>query len=260
MPERLPDRRIALLGTFVDSLTFQETLLRIEEIVESRRPTQHVVLNAAKIVAIQSDPVLKGIVEGCGLINADGASVVWASRILGIPLPERVTGIDLMHALIERAATRKWRIFFLGARREVLEKVVSRVRRDYPGAEVAGSHHGYFGEEDSPRVVDAIAASHADLLFVGLPSPRKEAWLQQHLAALGVPFCMGVGGSFDVFAGVVRRAPGWVQAIGMEWFYRFLQEPRRLWRRYLLTNGRFLLLVIRERTARRHRDPNERIV
>ncbi len=253
MPEPGSGRRIELLGTRVDALTFQETVERIEEIVRARRPTQHVVLNAAKIVAVRRDPVLKRIVEGCGLINADGTAVVWASRILGVPLPERVTGVDLMQALIRKAAECNWGIFFLGARPEVLEALVRRVREQFPGVRVAGWKDGYFGEDQSPGIIRAIAASRADLLFVGLPSPRKEFWLQENLEALNVPFCMGVGGSFDVFAGVVRRAPGWIQAAGMEWLFRLLQEPRRLWKRYLVTNSRFVLLVAVELLSGRHR-------
>ena len=200
-------------------------------------------INAAKLVAMQDDPKLCEIIDGCGLVNADGQSVVWASRLLGDPLPERVAGIDLMDALLALAEGRGYRVYFLGARAEVLERAVERLQERYPGLHVAGARDGYFNDDEAADVCDAIRASRPDVLFVAMSSPRKEYFLGEFGPNLGVPFVMGVGGSIDVIAGLTRRAPAAWQRLGLEWLYRLLQEPRRMFRRYAVTNTRFIALV-----------------
>lgn len=242
-------RAVSLFGVAVDPLTFAETVDRIEALVDAGVPVQHVVLNASKVVQMHEDAELRRIITDCDLVNADGMSVVWASRLLGAPLPERVTGADLFPAALQLAQRRGWPVYLLGARHDVLEQVLVRVRREYPELVIAGSRDGYFDPSDT-AVADAIAATGARLLFVGMPSPRKERWLAEHLERTGVTFAMGVGGTFDIWAGVSRRAPEWAQRAGLEWLYRFAQEPRRMWRRYLVGNTRFLLLVAREALRR----------
>jgi N-acetylglucosaminyldiphosphoundecaprenol N-acetyl-beta-D-mannosaminyltransferase len=204
------------------------------------------VLNAAKVIALHDDPTLARIIDQCGLINADGASVVWASRLLRRPIRERVTGIDLMHALLKKAADIGWSVYFLGGQADILEQAIRKLRRDFPQLLIAGKHDGFFAESDVMHVVQGVAESKADILFVGLPSPQKEIWIAKYLSELQVPFCMGVGGSFDVLGGKLRRAPKWIQVIGCEWMFRLAQEPRRLWKRYLITNVRFVFLLLRE--------------
>ncbi len=169
---------------------------------------------------------------------------MWASRILGQPLPERVAGIDLFVAILERAASTGHSVYFLGATDEVLDELVRRISRRFPTLRIAGSRNGYWS--DDGEVIDAVRAAHPDFLFLAIPSPRKEFWLNEHLQALGVPFVMGVGGSFDVLAGKVKRAPLWVQKLGCEWLYRVCQEPRRMWKRYLFGNARFIQLTFKE--------------
>lgn len=239
--------RLHVLGCPIDNLTMTETLTKIEEHIASGQPHQHCVVNAAKLVAIAKDHRYLETVRQCDLVNADGQSIIWASRFLGTPLVQRITGIDLMEHLLRLAATKGYRVYFLGARAEVVTRVVAEATRRYPLLKVAGCQHGYFTDDEEPQIVRSIRESRPDILFVAMGSPRKEQWLARHLKALGVPFAMGVGGSFDVIAGVTKRAPPWVQRIGMEWFFRFLQEPGRLWRRYLITTPQFIFLVFKEK-------------
>ena len=180
----------------------------------------------------------------CPVVNADGQSVVVASHVLRRPLPERVAGIDLFVELVKRSAQNGRSVYFLGARDDVLAEMVGRFRSQYPDLHVAGFHNGYWS--DDSEVIEEVRAAQPDLLFLAIPSPRKEFWLAEHLPALGVPFAMGVGGSFDVLAGKVKRAPRWAQRIGCEWMYRLVQEPRRMWKRYLVGNSVFIWLTIKE--------------
>jgi N-acetylglucosaminyldiphosphoundecaprenol N-acetyl-beta-D-mannosaminyltransferase len=238
--------RMRFLGCEIDSLTMDETLARVIGLVESGQPTQHVVVNAAKVVAMHDDPRLRGIVNDCAVVNADGQAVVWASRLLGQPLPERVAGVDLFEHLLAEAESRNYRVFFLGATQAALDSMLARLSLRHPKLIVAGSRNGYFDDGENSDVVASVRESGSHLLFVGVPSPRKEYWLAANLREMGVPFAMGVGGSFDVLAGHARRAPQWMQRAGLEWAYRLAQEPRRMWRRYIVGNARFVGLVARE--------------
>jgi N-acetylglucosaminyldiphosphoundecaprenol N-acetyl-beta-D-mannosaminyltransferase len=243
--------RARILGVDIDRLDMDETVRRCAELIELGGPVQHVVVNVAKIVALRDDPRLREIVEQCELVSVDGQPVVWASKLLRDPLPERVTGIDLMFRLLALAEERGYRIFILGARQEVLETAVARLAERYPRLRIAGYHHGYFADEDSAAVCATVSAAEPHILLVAMSSPRKEYWLADHAAELGVPFSMGVGGSIDIAAGLTKRAPAVMQRLGLEWFYRFIQEPRRLGPRYLRTNARFGGLLVRELFSRR---------
>ncbi len=241
----VPDR-IQLMGCFIDNLTMEETLQRIEQFVQSGRPHQHVVVNVDKIVKAQADPELLRIINECALINVDGMPVVWASRLLGKPLKERVAGIDLFEALMKRAAQQGWRVYLLGAKEAVVSQVARIYPARYPGLVVAGYRNGYWQPEEEHAVVQSIQAARTDLLFVAISSPKKEHFLGQHQAQMGVPFAMGVGGTFDVAVGLLSRAPLWMQRAGLEWLYRFLQEPRRMFRRYFIDDLSFFKLLFRE--------------
>ncbi|MBP8267802.1 MAG: WecB/TagA/CpsF family glycosyltransferase [Zoogloea sp.] len=238
--------RVHLMGCAVDNLDMEETLGVVEGFIRSGRPHQHVVINVDKIVKASRDPALRQIINDCDLINADGMPVVWASRLLGKPLKERVTGVDLFEALMARAAEKGWRVFLLGARDEVVSGVAHLYPARYPGLTLAGYRNGYWKPEDEDRVVAEIAATRPDILFVAISSPKKEAFLARYQAAMKVPFAMGVGGTFDVAVGLVKRAPVWMQKAGLEWFYRFLQEPRRMFRRYFIDDMAFVALFARE--------------
>ena len=251
-------QRLEVLGCRVDNLTMDETLEVISGFIASGRPHQHVVVNVDKLVKARTDPELRRIVNECALINADGMPVVWASRLLGEPLKERVAGVDLFEALMRRSATSGWRVFLLGAKEEVVAAVRSIYETKYPGIVIAGHRNGYWKPEEEPEIAEEIRAARADILFVAISSPKKERFLARWQSHMRVPFAMGVGGTFDVAAGLVKRAPLWMQRSGFEWFYRFLQEPRRMFRRYFVDDMAFFGMLAGElanRLFRRARPP-----
>lgn len=237
-------KRVPFLFTYVDVMTMRDTLQIIEQRIQRREKTQHVVINAGKVVLMKNDPELREIVNACPIINADGQSVVWASGFLGHPLPERVTGIDLMHRLVELSAAKGYRVYLFGAKEEVVTATKQRFEEQYPTLKIAGYRNGYFTEADMPGIVADMRASRADILFIAFSSPKKELWVRDHIDEIDIPFVMGVGGSFDIVANVTRRAPVWMQKRGLEWFYRFIQEPRRMFDRYIKGNLRFIRLVL----------------
>jgi N-acetylglucosaminyldiphosphoundecaprenol N-acetyl-beta-D-mannosaminyltransferase len=243
--------RVDLFGVPTDALTMDETVDAVRAFLRCGAPHQHVCLNAAKVVELDRRPELASAIDGCSLVSVDGQAVVWASRFLGNPVPERVAGIDLFERLLAEAAEAGLRVYLLGARQDVVDDVVSIATARYPGLVMAGARNGYWAPDEEAAVVADVAASRADLLFVALPSPRKELFMDGYAVELGVPFRMGVGGSFDVMAGRTARAPRWAQKIGMEWAFRLLQEPRRMARRYLVGNTAFVLLTIRRRWTSR---------
>jgi N-acetylglucosaminyldiphosphoundecaprenol N-acetyl-beta-D-mannosaminyltransferase len=235
-----------VLGVPIAALTLSEAVDRVHAAIGARKSLQIGVVNAAKLVNMRRDPALRADVLACDMVLADGMAVVWASRILGRELPERVAGIDLMFAMLERGSRHGYRVFCLGATPEVLGRAVAIFGRDYPGVVIAGSHHGYFSEHEEGAVAAAIDAANADILIVAMTSPRKEQFIARWGSGLGVTVCHGVGGSLDVVAGKVQRAPAAWQRLGLEWLYRVKQEPGRLWRRYLVTNTIFVVLVFTE--------------
>jgi N-acetylglucosaminyldiphosphoundecaprenol N-acetyl-beta-D-mannosaminyltransferase len=239
------DSRVEVLGCQIDNLSMAETLERIEEFIASGQPHQHVVVNVDKIVKAHRDPALRAIINSCDLINADGMPVVWASRLLGRPLKERVAGVDLFDALMARAARKGWKVYLLGALAEVVNDVRVTYEQRLPGLRIVGCRDGYWPADEDPTVAAEVAASAADILFVAISSPRKEQFLGQYQKTMCVPFAMGVGGAFDVASGRVKRAPNWMQQAGLEWFFRFLQEPRRMFRRYFIEDLAFVWLLWR---------------
>lgn len=222
-----------------------ETLLIIDEIIQQRIPTQHVVINASKINLMSENTDLREIINESPLINADGQSIVWAGRFLGADIPERVTGIDLFTELVKKAAVNGWRLYYFGSEEDVVRKVIDLHKKEYPDLIVVGYRNGFFDDTESKEIAKEIYESHADILFVAFSSPKKEYWIHQYKDSLNVPFMMGVGGSFDVIAGKTKRAPKWMQNIGMEWFYRLIQEPKRMFSRYLKGNTKFIIKVLK---------------
>lgn len=243
--------RYPILNTYVNAISLDETVDEIEKIIAERVPTQHVVINASKVNLMEADSELASIVNDCPLINADGASIVWAAKKLGVPLVERVTGIDLFQRLVELASEKGYRIYLFGAKEEVVTRVKVIFEDMYPGIQIVGYRNGYFTEADEPQIVSDMAASGADMMFVAFSSPKKEYWVHKYIDQIGIPFVMGVGGSFDVVAGVTDRAPTWMQEHGLEWFYRFIQEPGRLWKRYIIGNLKFVALTYRYKFAKK---------
>ncbi|MFY9556530.1 MAG: WecB/TagA/CpsF family glycosyltransferase [Blastocatellia bacterium] len=243
--------RYFILGIPVANLNEDEALALIDNFISEGGPHYAAVVNASKIVIAQRDQNLKrGLIEA-DFVTADGMSVVWASRLLGRPLKQRVTGIDLFERLVEQAARRGLSVYFLGARDEAVRGTVERLTARHPGLRLAGYRNGYFAAAESGEVARAIKQSGADFLFVAMGSPAQEDWINSNISLTGTRFALGVGGSFDHISGLAVRAPVWMQRAGLEWLFRLIREPRRLWKRYLVGNAVFIWLVARQLVSRK---------
>lgn len=242
--------RVLVAGVYVDNLSEDEALARIEELIASGGSHYMTVVNAAKVVAARRDERLRERLHKADIVTADGMSVVWASRLLGKPLKQRVTGIDMFARLVGHAARGGLSVYFLGARDDSVRGVVKHFTSRFPELRVAGYRNGYFDQSESESVADSIRRSGADMLFVAMGSPAQENWIERHLEATGARFALGVGGSFDHLSGLQRRAPAWMQKAGLEWMHRLAREPRRLWRRYLIGNTIFVWLVVKQMLSR----------
>lgn len=239
-------KRIELFNCPMDTMTMKQSVDELELRIFQKQFVQHSVVNVAKIVNMQSDEILSKSVKSCDIINIDGMGLVWGARLLGYMVPERVAGVDLFHELLAMSASNNFSVYLLGATDQVVAKTAATVEAQYPGLNVAGYHHGYFWD-DEEKMVEEIRNSRAQLLFVAITSPKKENFINRWKDQLGVNFVMGVGGTFDVVAGKVKRAPLWMQKYGLEWLYRVIQEPDRMWKRYLKTNTQFAWLLIKEK-------------
>ncbi len=237
---------INMFGIDIHPLGMSQSLDVINECITAKQSLHIGMLNAAKVVNMKRNPALGEDVTSSNLILADGSAVVLASKILNKKLPERVAGIDLMHGILERGNELGYRVFCLGATEEISEEIERQINKHYPGVVIAGRQNGYFSEDQQREVADNIAAAKADVLFVAITSPKKEQFMAKWGDVMQVPVVHGVGGSFDVFAGKVKRAPLIWQKLGMEWLYRVLQEPGRLWKRYLVTNTLFIGMLLKE--------------
>jgi len=249
----MADKRYPILNTYVNALTMDETVQEVEKIIKSRIPTQHVVINALKVNLMNDDPKEKEIVNACPLINADGASILWAAKQLDVPVPERVTGVDLFLKLIEVSAEKGYKVYLFGAKENVVKKTEAVLKEKYPTLQIVGRRNGYFTEADEPKIVEDMKNSGADMMFVAFSSPKKEYWINKYLKELNIPFVMGVGGSFDIVAGQTKRAPKWMQDHGLEWFYRFIQEPRRMFKRYIIGNAKFIMFTYKCKSGNRRK-------
>lgn len=225
--------KVELLGARVDGIRLEQAVERVAGFVKSRQPCWVITLNPELLYRAQNEGDLLDLINRADLVTADGVGIVWACRLAGRPVPERVTGIDLMLRLTARAAQEGWRIFLLGGAPGVAGEAAAGLARRYPGLMVAGTYHGYFSSEEEPLVLAQVQQARADLLFVALGAPKQERWIARNLAAVGNAAAMGVGGSFDVVAGRVRRAPLWLQRLQLEWVFRLFKEPAR-WRRMLV--------------------------
>jgi N-acetylglucosaminyldiphosphoundecaprenol N-acetyl-beta-D-mannosaminyltransferase len=242
--------QIRLAGVPVHRLSLREAEEEISRRIRKRIKTHVVFINAAKVVKYHSDSSLRQVIERADLALADGVPIVWASRLCRESLTGRVNGTDLMERMIGRAAKEGFRIFFLGGRQDVVEDAAAVYRRRYPSLEIAGMRSGYFSADEEEDVIRQINQSRADLVLIGISTPRKELWADTALSRLDVAVCQGVGGSFDVIAGRVARAPVWMQRSGLEWFYRLVQEPLRMGPRYLTTNPLFVWLILKDAVRR----------
>lgn len=257
--------RVLLMGCPVDRLTTGETLSLCKNWIAGARCSHILVgINANNYVLAQKNKELSEAVSNADLIQADGVSIVWASRLMGMRIRERVNGTDLMNRLIEEADQRKLRIYFLGTKEMVLQRMLSTLKERYKGLRIAGFHNGYFEADEETYIIEEIRKSQADILLVGMPTPFKEVWCYKNRDKLDTPVILGVGGSFDVLAGIIKRAPSWMQKSGLEWVWRLIMEPRRMWKRYLTYNTLFLFALskylIRSKRADIHKPSRSRII
>jgi N-acetylglucosaminyldiphosphoundecaprenol N-acetyl-beta-D-mannosaminyltransferase len=237
--------RTEVLGVGVDRLTRGQAVARAVELAATRPGSFAVTPNAELVWAAQTDGELRRALNRADLAVADGAGVVWASRLLGAAVPERVAGYDLMLDLLAEASRRELGVYLLGGRPGVAELAANEARRRFPALCVVGCDHGYFSPEDEPAVLAGVNRSRPALLFVGMGAPHQEKWLARNLARLEMGLAMGVGGGLDVLAGRVARAPTWVIRVNLEWLYRLVREPVRLRRQVALPA--FALAVLRRR-------------
>jgi N-acetylglucosaminyldiphosphoundecaprenol N-acetyl-beta-D-mannosaminyltransferase len=243
----------------VDAVTFVEALERIGELVESRRGGAVFTPNVDHVVKAERHPAFRQAYSRADLALADGMPLIWASRLLGSPLPEKVSGSDLAVPLIRLAAERRWRVYLLGGRPGVAEEARKRLIREV-GAVVVGTDSPVIGpdgtDENAEQTLERVTAAKPDLVLVAFGAPKQELWIDRFAEQLGPAVAVGVGGSLDFITGQVRRAPAWMSRAGLEWLFRLLQEPRRMWRRYLVEDPAFILIVARtRRQARRRRSP-----
>lgn len=244
------NNRITILNTLIDVLTMKETVDLVEQYVNTKTPLHLMGVNADKINEINSNERMKQIVNSCGVINADGASVIMASKYLNKPLPERVAGIDLMQELVALSAKKGYSIYLLGAKQEVVVKTAEVLKGKYCELNIVGIHNGYFKESEWAQIYDEINKVDPDFIFVGITSPIKE-YLIEFLQSMGSKSVfMGVGGSFDVISGNIPRAPLWMQKYNLEWLFRVIQEPKRLFKRYFIGNMTFIQAVYKEKNKK----------
>lgn len=241
------NERIDFIGTQIDVLDMQQTIDLVEKYILSKTPLHLIGVNADKILEMKKNSLFSKIVNSCGVINADGASVVLASKFLGYKLPERVAGIDLMQRLIKLCEAKEYSIYLLGAKSNVVNQTAKVLIEQFPMLNIVGVHDGYFEESDWPEVSNILKSKMPDVVFIGISSPLKEYLVEYFQNDGNNCVFMGVGGSFDVISGNIKRAPKWMQKMCLEWLFRVVQEPKRLFKRYFIGNLRFMHMVIFEK-------------
>ena len=244
--------RVPLFGCTFDRVTLDQAIQQVEDAIADRSSlTQSVGVNLDQLLKMQREPDFAKIILSCDQITADGQPIVWLSRVFKDPLPARVPSVDIMDALLPVAAEKGYKIFMLGAKEESVQSAANNIEREHPGIQIVGRQNGYFGVEDEPSIVERINESEADVLLIAISSPKKEEFVERNRAELQVPFVMGVGGAFDIRAGLTTRAPMWMRKTGVEWVWRFAQEPKRMGPR-IIDDLKFSRYIVREWRHRRH--------
>jgi N-acetylglucosaminyldiphosphoundecaprenol N-acetyl-beta-D-mannosaminyltransferase len=238
-------KKANILGCYIDTVTMQSATKTVKKMVEKGSPSHIITLNAEIAYVARYNQQLREIINNADLVTPDGIGIVWAAQKLGYDVKERVTGIDMIYRISELAADKKWKVFFLGAAPGTAELAAQNLALQYPGLSVAGCQDGYFKEEDIPAIIETIKEAAPHILLVALGAPKQELWIKKYKNQLGVPVCIGVGGSFDVLAGHKKRAPEIMIKLNIEWLYRLLSEPSRFKRQLVLP--KFALAVLRQR-------------
>ena len=233
--------RLEILGVGIDKVNSQQAMVRIGEFIASGKSHQIVTANAEIIYQASKNEKMRNVINKAQMVTADGSGVVWASKQLGEPLEQRVTGIDLVNSICEQSAKDKWKIYILGSAPGVAATAAVNIRNKFPGCNIIGTHHGYFNAKEEKQILAELEQLKPDVLFVALGAPKQEYWIADHLSDLGIPVGMGIGGSMDVLSGNVKRAPKWMQKMSLEWLYRVLIQPARFKR--VLALPKFMLAV-----------------
>ena len=233
--------RLEILGVGIDRIDSQQALQQIGDFIENGEPHQIVTANAEIIYQASKNEKMRNVINAAQMVTADGSGVVWASRQLGQPLAQRVTGIDLVNSICQQSAKEKWKIYILGSAPGVAATAAVNIRNKFPGCNIIGTHHGYFNAKEEKQILAELEQLKPDVLFVALGAPKQEYWIADHIQKLGIPVAMGIGGSMDVLSGNVKRAPKWMQKMSLEWLYRLLIQPTRFKR--VLALPKFMLAV-----------------
>jgi N-acetylglucosaminyldiphosphoundecaprenol N-acetyl-beta-D-mannosaminyltransferase len=245
--------RVSIMNVSIDPFTMEETVNRADEFITSGLFAHMIGVNADKLLQIQDDPAMREIVQGCEIVNADGASMLIAAEKLGVSIPERVAGIDLVFELCRLAQEKSYTVLLIGAREEVVEKTKVELESMFPQLRILGSRDGYFGEDEFEEVANFVEGNCPDITFIGITSPKKERLIEYFRERNLTGVFVGVGGSFDVVSGQIPRAPLWMRRVRMEWLFRMMQEPKRLGKRYIVGNVRFMHLLAKEKRKQKAR-------
>ncbi|GBG56150.1 N-acetylmannosaminyltransferase [Sporomusaceae bacterium FL31] len=238
----MAETRIPVLDVMIDAVTMNEAVLIVENFIIEKKARLVATANAEMVMMARSDDELASILSKADLVIPDGAGVVWAARYKGHSVPERVAGFDLVQEILKKSAQKGYRIYFLGSAPGIAAQAKIWAERQYPGVNITGIRDGYFSSEEDSDIIDEIKLCKPDILLVALGVPKQEKWLSKNLTQLNIPVSIGVGGSFDVMAGVTDRAPMWMQRANLEWLYRLLSQPKRAMR--MLALPRFVLSVV----------------
>jgi len=253
---KIARRRVCILGVEIDSLTMDDAIVAFDALISRGTPAIVYSVNVDVCMKIQQDPELRRMFREAELVLVDGTPMMWAARLLGSPLAGRVSGSDLVPAFCAAAAMKGYRVYFIGAAPGIAERAKQFLQDEHPGLRIVGTYAPPLGfdtdDYESAKAVDLVRAADPDVLFAAFGVPKQEKWLFRNRDALKVPVSMGIGSSLDYLAGRLRRAPRWMQVLGLEWTYRLVQEPGRLWRRYLIDDPPFFYYLFREMLRQRN--------
>ncbi|MEM5875597.1 MAG: WecB/TagA/CpsF family glycosyltransferase [Candidatus Aenigmatarchaeota archaeon] len=238
--------KISILGFEIHKITYKDLILEIENFIKEKTPHTIVLLNPHLILEARKRPEYTNYIKNADIVTADGFGLLLAAKLLGDSFPERVTGTDLMYLIGEISQKKKYKIFLLGGKPGVAEKAKQKYEEKFPGINIVGIHHGYFSEDEESKIVNEIKMKAPDILIVCMGAYKQEMFIKKYINELNVPLCFGNGAALDFVSERLKRAPKWMQKIGLEWFWRLIQEPKRLWKRYLIGNTIFIFLVLEE--------------